>query len=174
MAGPQRFVLTGGPGAGKTTLLAELARRGFRTVPEAARAVLRGEGGPGLRANDPDGFAAAILKREICRHAAAAGWEGPMFYDRGLGDLAAMPVSSRSLKAEIERQLQACRYEPVVFRAPAWEEIYCRDAERTQSWDEAVASDLAVTSAWRGAGYTIVDLPSLDPAGRAEFVLALI
>ena len=35
------FVVTGGPGAGKTSLITELARRGFHTIPESGRAVIR-------------------------------------------------------------------------------------------------------------------------------------
>jgi predicted ATPase len=34
-------IVTGGPGAGKTTLLAELAARGYATVEESARAIIR-------------------------------------------------------------------------------------------------------------------------------------
>ncbi|WP_414897005.1 AAA family ATPase [Rhodovulum sp. YEN HP10] len=37
------FVLTGGPGAGKTSLITELACRGFHTIPESGRAVIREE-----------------------------------------------------------------------------------------------------------------------------------
>lgn len=37
------FVVTGGPGAGKTSLITELARRGFHTIPESGRAIIREE-----------------------------------------------------------------------------------------------------------------------------------
>ncbi|WP_417742872.1 AAA family ATPase [Salipiger sp.] len=37
------FVVTGGPGAGKISLITELSRRGFRTIPESGRAVIREE-----------------------------------------------------------------------------------------------------------------------------------
>ena len=174
MSGPRRIVLTGGPGAGKTTLLDELARRGFRCIPEAARAVLRMPGGLDLRARDPDGFAQAILEREIERFTGGEDCEGTVFFDRGLGDLASMPVSLPALRSRITKAVRDYRYDPVVFRAPAWQAIYRQDSERTQTWVEAVASDKAVTAAWEGAGYTIIDLPMLDPAGRADFVLALL
>ena len=168
----RRIVLTGGPGAGKTTLLDELARRGFRIVPEAARAVLRQEGGLVLRANDPDGFAEAILDSELRRFSSGGG--GTLFFDRGLGDLASMPVSDSRLRARIAEAVTSHRYDNPVFRAPAWSEIYRQDNERTQSWEEAVASDMAVTAAWKAAGYTIFDLPPLRPEERAGFILALI
>ncbi len=37
------FVVTGGPSAGKTSLITELARRGFHTIPESGRAIIREE-----------------------------------------------------------------------------------------------------------------------------------
>ena len=39
----QFFVVTGGPGAGKTSLITELARRGFHTISESGRAIIREE-----------------------------------------------------------------------------------------------------------------------------------
>ena len=152
-------------------MLHELARRGFRIVPEAARAVLREEGGLALRAEDPDGFAAAILECEIVRFAEAEGYQGVVFFDRGLGDLASMPVRSDALRQKIADMVSELRYCNPVFRAPAWRAIYRQDEERTQSWEEAVASDNAVRSAWRGAGYDIVDLPLVTPSERASFIL---
>lgn len=167
----RRIVLTGGPGAGKTTLLRELAGRGFQIVPEAARAVLRREGGLALRAKDPDGFAEAILACELGRFSVGDAGEDPVFYDRGLGDLASMPVGEPTLRRRIATATTTHRYDDPVFRAPAWREIYRQDNERAQTWDEAVASDMAVTDAWKKAGYQIIDLPLTSPEDRASFVL---
>lgn len=54
------FIVTGGPGAGKTSLLAELARRGFQTIPESGRAIIREEmarGGDALPWSDRIAYA---------------------------------------------------------------------------------------------------------------------
>ena len=67
---PRTAVITGAPGAGKTALIEVLALRGWRTVPEVARAILRQSGGMALRVSDPMEFGAAMLEREI------AGLEG--------------------------------------------------------------------------------------------------
>ena len=37
------FVITGGPGVGKTTLLNALSTNGYKTIPEAARTIIREE-----------------------------------------------------------------------------------------------------------------------------------
>jgi hypothetical protein len=50
------FVVTGGPGAGKTSQITELAHRGFHTIPESDRAIIRAElqsGGDGGSAARP-------------------------------------------------------------------------------------------------------------------------
>lgn len=62
------------------------------------------------------------------------------------------------------------RYCEPVFVAPAWRDIYCNDAERTQDFAEAVATEGAVVAAWRAFGYRTVDLPRTDVAARVGFV----
>jgi len=54
--------VAGGPGAGKTTLLAELAARGYATVEESARAIIR-ERLARSASRRPEGLAFA---EEIC------------------------------------------------------------------------------------------------------------
>ena len=57
-----------------------------------------------------------------------------------------------------------------ILRAPAWAEIYRQDAERIQDWQQAVASDEAVTAAWRRYGYDVINLPLADVAERLRFL----
>ena len=40
MSNSSWYVITGGPSTGKTTLLEELAKRGYKTIPEVARVVI--------------------------------------------------------------------------------------------------------------------------------------
>ncbi|HNN56378.1 MAG TPA: hypothetical protein PKG84_08550, partial [Novosphingobium sp.] len=62
------------------------------------------------------------------------------------------------------------RYTGPILRAPAWAVIYAQDAERIQNWEQAVASDDAVTAAWKRYGYDVVDLPLAAVAERLEFL----
>jgi predicted ATPase len=60
-----RIIITGGPGAGKTTLLGELARMGYRTVPESARAIIAERIAKGQTPRpEPLAFAQEILRRD--------------------------------------------------------------------------------------------------------------
>jgi predicted ATPase len=68
-----QVVLTGAPGAEKTTLLNAAAALGLTTSPEVARDLLRQPGGMALRADDPLGFAEAMLAgHRHCRLATLA------------------------------------------------------------------------------------------------------
>ena len=170
-AAPRRAVLTGAPGAGKTTLLAAAAASGVTISPEVARDLLQAPGGMALRASDPLGFAEAMLAahiREFERHAADPG---TVLFDRGLPDVAGfLDVSGLTVPRSVEQACLTLRYTGPVLRAPAWAAIYRQDHERIQTWDEAFASDAAVTAAWRRYGYPVIDLPLVGVAERLEFL----
>lgn len=85
-----RIVLTGGPGSGKTTLLAALAQQGHATAPEAGRAVIQEQlasGGDALPWADRIRFAGRMLEHAINAWNASAAMAGPVFFDRGVGDV---------------------------------------------------------------------------------------
>ena len=66
--GSNCFVLTGGPGSGKSTLIEALAAAGFRTAPEAGRAIIRDQvaiAGRALPWVDPLLFAEMMLARDL-------------------------------------------------------------------------------------------------------------
>jgi predicted ATPase len=172
---PRHAVLTGAPGAGKTTLLDAAAAAGFRTSPEVARRILQEPGGMALRAADPLGFAEAMLeahRREFERH---ADHPGPVLFDRGFPDVVGfLEVSGLPVSHAIDRVCRELRYHGPILRAPAWAAIYAQDAERIQDWKQAVASDEAVTAAWRRYGYQPVELPFVPVAERLGFLNRLL
>jgi predicted ATPase len=169
---PRHAVLTGAPGAGKTTLLDAAAAAGYRTSPEVARRILQEPGGMKLREADPLGFAEAMLeahRREFERH---VGHDGPVLFDRGVPDVVGfLEVSGLPVSPAIDRACRTLRYEGPILRAPAWSAIYTQDPERIQDWEAAVASDRAVTAAWKRYGYDPVDLPFVPVAERLGFLI---
>lgn len=171
LALPRHAVLTGAPGAGKTTLLDAAAAAGMRTSPEVARQILKAPGGMALRESDPLGFADAMLeahRREYERHASRPQ---TVLFDRGFPDVAGfLDVSGLPVSRAIEQACRTLRYAGPVFRAPAWAAIYARDPERIQDWEQAVASDEAVTAAWKRFGYDVIDLPLVGVDERLGFL----
>jgi predicted ATPase len=170
-AQPQRIVITGAPGGGKSSLIDAAAAAGIAVQPEVARAILQVTGGMALRRDDPIGFAQAMLTAEHAAYEAAQPG-GVTLYDRGFPDIAGfLTVEGFPIPCEIDAACQDLRYDGPIFRAPPWAAIYAQDAERIQSWDQAVASDAAVCAAWRSYGYDVIDLPFAPVAERLRFIL---
>ncbi len=103
------------------------------------------------------------------------GDDGPVLFDRGLPDVVGfLDVSGLAVPRAIERACQTFRYGGVILRAPAWAAIYRQDAERIQDWDQAIASDAAVTAAWQCYGYTVTDLPFASIERRLAMIQAML
>ena len=172
MGAPARVVITGAPGGGKSSLLAELQDRGFQTVPEVARAILRRPDGMQLREGDPHGFAKAMLEAERVSFEDSRPSARPTIFDRGFPDIAGfLRIEELEIPPDLESACQTIRYDGPIFRAPAWRAIYQQDAQRIQSWQEAVTSDQAVCHAWQDYGYDVIDLPLCLIKERADFVV---
>lgn len=170
---PRHAVLTGAPGAGKTTLLEAAAAAGYRTSPEVARSLLQAPGGMALRATDPLGFAEAMAQAHAYEFELHADGPGPVIFDRGLPDVAGfLDVLGLSAPKAVDAACRTLRYAGPVLRAPVWADIYAQDAERIQTLDEAVASDQAVTAAWKRYGYAVTVLPLAGVAERLAFLEA--
>ena len=170
MTGPRRSVITGGPGAGKSTLLGALAERGIATCPEVARVILKAPCGMEMRASRPGDFALAMLEAEL--EAWSEAKSAVVLFDRGFPDIVGfLELEGLPVPRQLDRICRDLRYDGPIFRAPPWFEIYTPDEERIQDWSEALASDAAITTAWKSYGYSLLDLPLASIADRAEFVL---
>ena len=171
LLGPRQAVLTGAPGAGKTTLLDAAAAAGYLTSPEVARQLLQSPGGMALREADPLGFAEAMLEAHAREFERYAGADRPVLFDRGFPDVVGfLDVSGLAMPRAVDQACRTQRYHGPILRAPAWAAIYAQDAERIQDWDQAVASDEAVTAAWKQYGYEVINLPLVGVEERLEFL----
>ena len=164
-----RAVLTGGPGAGKSTLLEAMQAKDVSIYPEAARAILQRSNGMKMRAERPMDFAMAMLDADLeAWHAAGPNLS---LYDRGFPDIVGfLELEGLPVPQALDRVCREHRYNGTIFRATPWREIYATDIQRTQAWDEAVASNEAVTTAWQRYGYELIDLPQVSVRDRADFV----
>jgi predicted ATPase len=152
-------------------LLNAAAAAGIRTSPEVARELLKTSGGMALRQDDPLGFAEAMLEahvREFERHANASGL---VLFDRGFPDVVGfLDVPGLAVPKGVDKVCRTMRYHGPIMRAPAWAAIYVQDAQRIQDWEQAVASDEAVTAAWKRYGYEVIELPLAGVEERLEFL----
>jgi predicted ATPase len=61
-----------------------------------------------------------------------------------------------------------------MFVVPPWEAIYANDAERDQSFAEAVNVHARVVEWYRACGYTRCEVPRLPVAQRARHILRVL
>lgn len=170
------FVVTGGPGAGKTSLITELSRRGFHTIPESGRAVIREEMascGDALPWADRMAYAERMLERDLSAYSAAQALPGPVIFDRGIPDIMGyLTLCSLPVPLHVAAAAKAARYNRRVFLAPFWDEIFTQDSERKQTRAEAEATCGVMRETYTALGYQITELPRADIASRADFVCA--
>jgi predicted ATPase len=169
-----RFVVISGcSGGGKSTVLEALARRGYATVEEPGRRIVRDEtarGGTALPWVDAVAFARRAIAMALEDRAAAARHDGWVFFDRGLIDAAAA-LEHASGEPALETYGRAHSYHNVVFLTPPWPEIYAHDAERRHDLASALAEYERLRDVYPRLGYEAVILPKLGVAERADFIL---
>ncbi|AVW92090.1 AAA family ATPase [Celeribacter baekdonensis] len=170
----QFFVVTGGPGAGKTSLITELARRGFHTIPESGRAIIREEmqsGGNALPWVDPVAYAERMLEQDMHSFSAAQALSGPVIFDRGITDIMGyLTFCGLAVPSHVAAAVKAARYNHRIFLAPYWDEIFTQDTERKQTRAEAEATCAVMRETYAALGYAITVLPRTDIQQRADFV----
>lgn len=165
----ERYVLTGGPATGKTTLLGELEKRGFPTVPEAARAVL-GQKRPRQM---------KILLRhqiELARQIQQAQKEHPngtksaVVFDRSPVDpVAYVEAHGEKPTKEILRQAKEFKCDIVFLLEPL--KKYRNDPIRLEDKGKAQKLHEHLRQAYARLGHKIIEVPDLGSAEkRAEFV----
>lgn len=176
MTSSHLFVITGGPGSGKSTLVSALRGAGFTVAGEAGREVIREEmasGGTALPWSDRQFFADRMLMRDIARYETLSRSGGPIFFDRGIPDIAGyLRLSALPVPETIARAAGRYRYNRLVFIAPHWPDIYVQDVERKQSPDEAARTCDAMRAVYSDYGYELLELPRADVDERVRFVLS--
>lgn len=168
-----RVIITGGPGAGKTSVLRALSRLGYRTVQESARDVIAERLAAGLSPRpDPAAFALEILRRDIEKYEREQTGADCVFHDRAIPEALGMVRDADAMSPERVTQLLAqYGFHRQVFVLPPWEAIYRQDAQRDQTYAEAVAVHAAVVGLYRSLGYELIEVPKAPVQERARYIV---
>lgn len=170
---PNRFVLTGGPGFGKTTLLDELAMVGCSVFPEAARSIIRSQGGSGdpvLPWLDRRRFDNVLIQKmlEDYYHPISTDWA---VFDRGFPDLIGWRVFAGLDYQDVVELVSDHPYRDLVFVTEPWEEIYETNDERPYSFAEARRINEILAATYESLGYVVEYVPRVDAQARARLVI---
>lgn len=169
------YIISGGPGSGKSTLLKALRRHGFPCMPEAGRAIIQHHlsiGGTALPWADRNLFAELMLSWDIRSYNEALQLNTSVLFDRGIPDVMGyLRLCNLPVPPHIEKAAKTYRYHQRVFIAPPWQEIFTRDAERKQSFEEAQATYKALAEVYLELGYELLPIPLASVEERVKFVL---
>lgn len=168
------IVVTGGPGSGKSSLIDAMAQRGFRTMPEAGRAIIRDQiriGGKALPWADRALFAELMLGWELRSYQEALASDALVLMDRGMPDVVGyLTLCGLPVPAHFETAAKTYPYNKRVFLAPYWDAIFTQDTERKQDRQEAEATGMVMAETYGRLGYQIFELPLVGIEQRADFV----
>ncbi len=174
LAADRFVVISGCSGGGKSALLEELGRRGYPTIAEPGRRIVKEQllgGGTALPWTDEVAFARRCIALALSDRKAARRLKGRwVFFDRGVIDAS---VALRHLTGEpaLRALKRSHRYHQRVFMAPPWREIYVTDNERRHSLDAGVAEYQRLVYAYPMLAYKVTILPKVGVTERAAFVL---
>lgn len=158
----QRFILTGAPGSGKTSILEELENHGMVVVEEPARQILEEQrqiNGRGVYDLDPYLFKELILSRALNTYKQFQEGNDAVIYDRGIPDVIAYSDCFGLNRGAEVRASKLFRYEPTVFYAPPWKEIYKQDEERRIDFNEAKDFGKNLFQVYKALGYQLEYIP---------------
>ncbi len=160
-------VITGGPCVGKTTTIDELARRGHKTVPEAARMIIQEEQSKPngiLPWTDLIGFQYLVLNRQIDLEKNL----GDGFLDRAIDGIAYCRLGGIKVPKELIYFAKTNRYDKILLldQLP-----YKQDSERRE--DPALAKKIhdEIFRVYTDFGYSPIRIPVRPVGERVDIIL---
>ena|SRR3990167_10839429 len=176
------IIISGCSGGGKSTLIDTLKSMGYTTMPEAGRIVVREQitmGKDRLPWIDPLGFCQLLINKSIKLYKEAAQIKHPknnvIFFDRSFLDaISYYKTFTKENKNEYDELLDEFKFNNLIFMTPPWEEIFCEDGERKNTFENAVSEYNRLKQFYPSQGYTVIDIPKAPINERIKFIISFL
>ena len=170
----KRIVLAGGPSTGKTSVLNELKKLGFVCYDEAARDILSDYSSKGSSFKlDPIKISREILSKRDNDYNDASRISCKndiIFYDRGVHEITAYLRFVNQSNDYWEELLKNYKYD-MVFIFPSWKEIYTKDDNRIEEYEEAMKISPFIYQIYDESSTLSIEVPNISVKERVEFIL---
>lgn len=171
----KRIVITGAPGTGKSSIIQKLEKHDFCCFPEISREVIleaRQQGYDQLFLQKPLLFSELVLKGRLHQFQKASTISKKLlFFDRGIHDvLAYLEYANTNYPKKMHLVCQQNLYD-LVFILPPWKEIYTRDNERYESFEEASKIHQHIEKTYKSFQYKPILVPTGTIETRVQFIL---
>lgn len=169
------YIISGGPGSGKTAIIEQLCTRGYQCIGEVGRQIIQEQekiGGDATHWKNQVKFLDFMLSRSIYVFEEMKETNLPVFFDRGIPELIGYcRLIKKNIPLYLINAVNLHHYNKMVFLTPPWKDIYHHDAERKQSYIEAIETYNNIARAYDEAGYQLVEIPKVDVSARIDFIL---
>lgn len=168
------FAISGGPCTGKTSIIKELAKRGYQTIPEAAREIATKDKrfiGKTINEINRQEFQDEILKHQIKLHEDfLLKNSGLGFSDRGFGDsLAYYRLIGLKFSNKYSDYIKNFRYKGVFILEPL--RFYKTDGLRTETKEEQSKIHDEIMRVYEEMGYDLIKIPQMPVEERIALIL---
>lgn len=170
---PNWYVITGGPSTGKTTLLHRLWLRGYKTIPEAARAVIDNAIESGMTVEelraDERHFQELVLDMKVDVEK-ALDKQQLIFFDRGMQDTTAyLGYYDYQLTQEEKDTIAKSKYKAMFLLDPLDE--FTEDYARTEDETFRLKIQDLLEQAYTEHNIPVIHVPPIGLDKRVEFIL---
>ena len=175
----KRIVISGSPGAGKTSIIMGLKDKGYSVFEEFSRSLIKNliaTKKSNLFLSDPIGFSRNLLNAREKQYDASKklinSKHQVVFYDRGLHDIYAYLKATDIDNHFLKKRIYSFKYD-LVFLLRPWKEIFKRDSERLESFEQAEMYYPFIKKTYE-KHHKVIELPEVSIEKRIFFIESFI